>query len=205
NPSRTSSSIRNWWRSASDATRGWSGARTSSPAAIAATAPGWDRPRLTPTWSGRSSPRSPKARGSRPGNFGPESARLDAVAHRAEARIGVLPGIAARDPDHLQIGASAEAHPLCHGERGAAGGVPPGGEDLVTRLAAHPQWLGVFDADVLEVRNRGEEVARKGVALGALRRCAGGDGHQDVGLHCAFRSSRGGGGSVAQHDGAARD
>ena len=29
--------------------------------------------------------------------------------------IGVLPSIAARDPDHLQIGASAEAQPLHHG------------------------------------------------------------------------------------------
>ena len=68
------------------------------------------------------------------------------------------------------------------GERGAAGRIPPVGEDLVALLAADPQRLGVFDADVLEVRNDagngGEDVACEGVALGALRRSARGDGHQ---------------------------
>ena len=47
-----------------------SGARTSSPAATAATAPGSGRRRWIRTWSGPSSRRWPKARASRRGSFG---------------------------------------------------------------------------------------------------------------------------------------
>ena len=73
----------------------WSAARTSSPAATAATAPGSARPRSIPTWCGRSSPRWPRARASPRRSSGRVEAQsaaftpreLDAVAHlRGSAR-----------------------------------------------------------------------------------------------------------------------
>src|SRR5207302_1054675 len=76
------------------------------------------------------------------------SARLDAVTHGAEAGIGVFPGVGARDPDHLQIGAAAEAQPLYPRQRGSAGRVPGIGEDLMALLATDPQRLGRGDANI---------------------------------------------------------
>ena len=56
------------------AMRGWSAARTSWPARIAATAPGSARPRSIPTWCGRSSRRWPRARASPRANSGNRAA-----------------------------------------------------------------------------------------------------------------------------------
>src|SRR2546421_3151815 len=56
--------------------RSWSALRTSWRAAIAATAPGSGRRRSIPTWYGRSSRRSPKARASRRDNSGSEQMQV---------------------------------------------------------------------------------------------------------------------------------
>src|SRR5262249_55231513 len=140
------SSIPSSSRSASAAMRSWSAARTCLPARTAATAPGSDRPRWILTWSGRSSPRWPKARASPRGNSGGETEwgatallQIDAVAHLAETRIGRDPGARARDRDHMQIGAASEAQPLHDIDVIAGACVLADSHHLVTRLAADPQ------------------------------------------------------------------
>src|SRR5262245_26954156 len=186
------------------------GARTSSPAATAVTAPGSGRRRSIRTWSGRSSPRWPKARASRHVNSGADarpfrSPWLDAVTYGAETRIGVFPIFRARDADELQKGAAAEAQPLHHRQGGAGGGVPGTGKDLVPLLTPHPQGLGRGDADLLEVRDRREDVARERVAFGVLGRCAGRNGDEDVGFQGGCRRPRRIRRCIAEHDRTPRD
>src|SRR5262249_36052233 len=131
--------------------RAWSGARTSLRARIAATAPGSARLRSIPMWYGRSLPRCRKVRGWPRASSGAESARVDAVAYGAKARIGIFPGFVARNADHLHVGAASEAQPLHHGDHRAAGQVAAFGKNLMARLAADSQWLGALDTDLLEV------------------------------------------------------
>src|SRR6185503_18247564 len=122
-------------------------ARTSSPAAIAATAPGLDRPRSIRTWSGRNSRQWQKARGSRRGSSGTDGVRsapsasacFDSVAHGAKARIGVFPGLLTGNPDDLHVTTAAEAQPLHDSQRGRARRILGTGEDLVALLAAQAQ------------------------------------------------------------------
>src|SRR4051795_12432745 len=85
---------------------------------------------------------------------GVRSARLDPVAHGAEAGIGVMPGVRARNSNELQIAAAAEAQPLHDSQTCGARRIPRLRENLVPWLADNAQRLRSGDADLPDIRDR---------------------------------------------------
>src|SRR5262249_18546491 len=67
--------------------------------------------------------------------------QIDAVAHLAEARIGLDPSARARDPDHVQIGAASEAQPLHPSDVVAGAQGFADGHHLMAWMAADPERL----------------------------------------------------------------
>src|ERR1700752_1885554 len=83
----------------------------------------------------------------------PKSARLDAVAHRAEARIGLRPCRSWRRAKEVQRGARAKAQPLHQVDIGTGVDLLGGRHQLMGLLAAQPNQLRFGDADLLEARH----------------------------------------------------
>ena len=75
--------------------------------------------------------------------------RAEAVAHFAEARIELRPRIAARDADHSQQCAAAEAQPLHRVDVGASFCVLAFQQNLMALLVCDPQWLRARDPHIL--------------------------------------------------------
>src|SRR5262245_17675449 len=154
-------------------------------------------------WYGRSSRPWRKALASHRGNFGnKELLQLDAVAHLAEARIGRDPGVRARDPDHMKIGAAAEAQPLHDLDVGARARILGGSHHLMPRLSADPQRLRRVDMNVSYVGNAAEHIACERVAVGRLSWAAGSDRDHEMSIDLRPGIIRR---RVGEHDGAPRD